>query len=354
MWALWPSDPACGDLAMFMRIYVQRASAYGMSDLLYRAKDCPVPALHDYAEIDMKPKITERDIRLLELVASSGWLATHQIQYALFPNATRKVVNKRMRKLVAEGCLHAVRLHRTAENLYRLGSKGMTLLRSETNFPEDKVIIQRKPPRELDHVVAINDLRVIFEREVQMRGGEMKFFLTDIELRKRNEKASLIPDALTHFILDGKDYRFAIEYDNGTETPQYFAREKVRKYIQMHDAEKPLFSLTDFRVVVVAESFKGATKLMKAAIKEDPPAGLFYFGAIETFDPETFVSHIFLDPVEVIEQQEAGSENQWHGIFDLASQRGASRRHTDHDNPLKEGYLASSTSPTFTYEEEAS
>ena len=137
------------------------------------------------------------------------------------------MVNKRTRKLTQARYLDKVRLSRTDQNLYRLGKEGKKLLAVETNFPEEGIIQMRKPPRELDHFLAINDLRLIFEKEIKKRGGEMKFFLADLELKKRSEQSPIIPDAIMRFLLHWRDYRFVIEYDNGTETSRHFAREKV-------------------------------------------------------------------------------------------------------------------------------
>ena len=192
----------------------------------------------------------------------------------------------------------------------------------------------RKPPRELDHFLAINDLRLFFEKEIKKRGGEMKFFFADLELKKRGEQASLIPDAIMRFILDGKDYRFAIEYDNGTETSRYFAREKVRKYIDIAAAHRPIFGLSHFRVLVFTDNSKIALKLMRGSIRENPPSGLFYFAAKSEIASEDILTDIYLDPTGVFSQARRGSkaeittssrsEIRWHSLIEMVSRGGAS------------------------------
>src|SRR5207244_8453795 len=96
----------------------------------------------------------------------------------------------------------------------------------------------------------------------------------------KGERSILIPDAIIRFTLNGKDYRFAIEYDNGTETPRYFASNKVRTYLSLASSHRPIFNLSDFRVLVFAQSPRIVLSLMKVAMKEGPPLGLFYFAAL--------------------------------------------------------------------------
>ena len=292
----------------------------------------------------MTARITERDIQLLELLAAAGWLSTRQIQYALFPDPIAKVVNKRMRKLTQSRHLEKVRLSRTDQNLYRLGSEGKKVVASETDFPESGIVLMRKPPRELDHFLAINDLRLIFEKEIKRHGGEMRFFFADLELKKRGEQSPIIPDAIMCFTLDGRDYRFAIEYDNGTETSRYFASQKVRKYIHIVSAHRHIFSLKDFRVLVFTENSKTALKLMRGSIRENPPPGLFYFAAKSEIAPEDFLTDVYLDPTEIFHEERRGSkvgitasnqsEIRWHSITEMVSRGGVSMHQEEQDKFL--------------------
>src|SRR5262249_12055393 len=121
----------------------------------------------------MNIKITERDIELFELLAITVWLSSSQIKYALFPDAILKVVNKRTRKLVQAGYLNKVRLTRIDEALYQLAAKGRALL-IEDGYPSAGILSMRKPPRELEHFLAINSLRLYFEAGVRERNGEMR------------------------------------------------------------------------------------------------------------------------------------------------------------------------------------
>jgi hypothetical protein len=299
----------------------------------------------------MTIRIMERDIQILELLAAAGWLSTRQIQYALFPGAIAKVVNKRMRKLAQACYVVKVRLSRTDENLYRLGIEGKKVVASETNFPEEEIVLMRKPPRELRHFLAINDLRLIFEKEIKKRGGEMNFFFADPELRKRGEQSPIIPDAIMRFFLDGKDYRFAIEFDNGTETPHYFASEKVRKYTCIASARRPIFSFDSFRILVFTEDLKTALRLMRGSIRENPPPGLFYFAVTSEITPEDILGDIYLDPTEVFRQARGSgrvevtarplSEIVWHSLAEMVSHAGASTHQDEPDN-LSDNYEISS------------
>jgi hypothetical protein len=315
-----------------------------MPSLFQYSTDGTLSSLPSDEKASMTIRIMERDIQILELLAATGWLSTRQIQYALFPDAIMKVVNKRMRKLTEARYLEKVRLSRTDQNLYRLGSEGRKVVAGETNFPEAGIVLMRKPPRELDHFMAINDLRLFFEKEIRKRGGEMKFFFADLELKKRGEQSPIIPDAIMRFVLDGRDYRFAIEYDNGTETSRYFASQKVRKYIHIASAHRPIFSLMDFRVLVFTENSKTALKLMRGSIRERPPRGLFYFAVKSEMAPEDILSDIYLDPTEVFSPERRGGKGEgttsqqsrimWHSLTEVVSRGGVSTHQEEQDKSL--------------------
>jgi hypothetical protein len=290
----------------------------------------------------MSARIMDRDFELLQLLASTGWLSSRQIQYALFPKCSIKVVNKRLRKLEEGKLVKTVRPHRTAENIYRLERGGRKLLLKETDFPEEQILMMRALPRELEHFTRINDLRLIFEQEVRKRGGQISFFLTDMELRKRNARSEVIPDAITRFNLDGREYRFAIEYDNGTETANYFAAKKVRKYILCLSLHGQILGLSDLRVLVFADSFRTAGRLMKASIREDLPAALFHFSVFDCFDPEKVFADVYLDPTEafVLKRdknkfeilENDPSRVAWHALLSLACRNGASTHQPEGSN----------------------
>ena len=86
---------------------------------------------------------------------------------------------------------------------------GRSLLLSQTNFPEESIVMTRKPPKEKHHFVAINTVRLMLEEAVSQAGGEMKFLFTDAELRRRNLRLEIIPDAITYLVIDTTKYLFA-------------------------------------------------------------------------------------------------------------------------------------------------
>lgn len=283
----------------------------------------------------MNTRIMDRDFELLQLLASTGWLSSRQIQYALFPKTTLKVVNKRLRKLAEEKLIKTVRPHRTAENMYRLERLGRKLLLKETDFPEEQILMMRNLPQPLDHFARINDLRLAFIQEVRKRGGQILFFLTDMELRKRGAQSEVIPDGMTAFNLNGNKYRFAIEYDNGTETAHYFATKKIRKYLKLLSFQGQILGLSDFRVLVLTDSFRTASRLMKASVREDLPPGLFHFSVFDSFDPvHIFDNEVYLDPTEAFTLkrdnckfeilQNDPTKTTWRGLLSLACRNGAS------------------------------
>jgi hypothetical protein len=328
-----------------------------VSNLLDLSPTGAVFSLSSYEEIAMSMRMTERDIQVLELLAVCGWLSTRQIQYSLFPETIAKVVNKRMRKLTEAGYVHKVRLGRTDQNLYRCASGGKKALCRETDFPEGALVSLREPPKELSHFMAINDFRLVMEAEITKRGGQMRFFFSDMELRRKAERCILIPDAMVSFILKGKEYQFAFEYDNGTETPTYFSRQKVRKYLQLASASQPIFSLNNFRVLVVTNKFKDALKLMRAAVLESPPAGFFYFAGVGDILSDEVLSDIFLDPTELFSVRRGRSrpevvsthnaETSWYSLTELVCRGGVSTRHEVSGNPFDHNEMPSSSKPNI-------
>lgn len=173
-----------------------------------------------------KIDVTSRDIELLELLLRARWLSTEQIRRRFFPRASSNAAQKRVRKLVSAGLLYASRRGRTDHSLFRLTPRGCSI----AGDPERKT--PKRLPAELEHFVAINDLRLWFEMQADIC---VRRYIAEWEYRPFETKGALIPDAVVE--VDGSHgmKRFAIEVDMGTENAAVLVR-KLSVYGDLRSA----------------------------------------------------------------------------------------------------------------------
>jgi hypothetical protein len=105
-----------------------------------------------------------------------------------------------------------------AEALYTLGPEGKRALERE-GFAE--ITLERRPPKQLEHLLGINDLRIAAEREAALTS-----FFAYWELPALRWRHPIIPDAL----LSAHGRTFALEFDRGGEGLRYFLATKIRQY----------------------------------------------------------------------------------------------------------------------------
>jgi hypothetical protein len=161
-------------------------------------------------------RLSERDLRVIGKCAVSKWLTTQQLQRLYFPQVTTDAARKSLRRLADEDYLVAFRANQMSEMLHAAGPKGRTLLRTKGVESDDP---GRTPPRQIEHLVGINDIRIAVER-----GSEaVSFFFAAWELPRLGWAHPVIPDAVFGF----KAVRrrtFLLEYDRGTENIAVFLR----------------------------------------------------------------------------------------------------------------------------------
>jgi len=154
-------------------------------------------------------RLSERDLRVVAKCAVSKWLATGQLARLYFPNVTPDAVRKSLRRLVEAGYLVVHREHQMAEALHGLGSRGKVLLEAK-GVPAE---VTRKPPRQIEHLIGINDLRVA----VEVHPAQVAYFFASWELQGLGWVHPVIPDAVVGLKLPDRK-TFLVEYDRGTET----------------------------------------------------------------------------------------------------------------------------------------
>jgi len=154
-------------------------------------------------------RLSERDIRVVSKCAVSKWLTTGQLARLYFPKVTPDAVMKSLRRLVEAGFLVTHREHRMAEALHGLGPKGKALLEAKGVSAE----VTRRPPRQIEHMVGINDLRVA----VEVGPLRVAYFFAAWELPGLGWVHPVIPDAIVGLHIPERR-TFLVEYDRGTET----------------------------------------------------------------------------------------------------------------------------------------
>jgi hypothetical protein len=172
--------------------------------------------LRCHAEAAMR--LTSRCRDLLQLVRAARWLTTNQIHTRFFRHATIDATRKRLRKLTEAKYLAMVQPDRMSQALFTLGREGKRTLETANG---DTILLDRKPPIQLEHFLAMNDLRIAAE----LAGG-LNFFFAYWELPGLGWREALIPDAV--FALN--EFTFAVEFDRGLEGVRFFANSKWPLY----------------------------------------------------------------------------------------------------------------------------
>lgn len=111
----------------------------------------------------------------------------------------------------------------------------------------------------------------------------------------------VIPDALLGFSHSEKGFKrqfiIAIEYDAGTENPQYFGRDKVQKYGNELQVGNPIFSNKGFQVLVFADTRRRIFQLLKHSYKFLQKDLQFFFASMEDLaESGNLFAPIFISP----------------------------------------------------------
>lgn len=285
-------------------------------------------------------RITARDKELFLKINEVHWLTTGQIGRYFFPGKAWNAVNKRMRKLVHSGFLFCGRRSSTEEYLYRLTGKSRQLLVEQLFQNPEDVVVPKRLPRNLQHFVAINNLRYAFESAVAAAAGEMILFAADRDIKRINPRARLIPDGIVRFDLkrEGifKTHSFFLEYDNGTENPGYFAKTKIRNYVETLRLDETDSGSDDFRVLIFADNLRRVTSLMRHTVKFVPVAGMFLFTVMNDLqDGQGIFDPLFLDPFDFFT---VTVENGKSAVLEKAATGNVSLRHYSlYDLPVLSG-----------------
>lgn len=221
----------------------------------------------------MSVRVTGRDRKTLSKLAAARWLTTRQLAALCFPGVSVEMARRRLR-LLREACyVRSLQGNQMAEALHTLGPRGRELLMAkgwQVALP-----LERRPPRNLEHFLGINHIRVAVERSARSDSVALGFFFACWELQQNGWAYRIIPDAACHADHHGKSATVLFEYDRGEESARYVLRTKFRPYAQGF-AGLPLS-----RVVVVVETERRLRELREAAAETLKP-NLFVFTLMGT------------------------------------------------------------------------
>jgi hypothetical protein len=256
---------------MRMRVYERGTRAPQLPGLRVDSGHDPLlPLRGDGTGAPMR--VTDRDRRMIIKLAAARWLTTTQIAELCFSGLSLEMARRRIRLLRDMRYLRSVRSNAMAEAIHALGPRGLELLGrtgSQRNRPE------RVLPRNLAHLMGINDIRVSVERAACAPGITLGFFFAAWELQAHGWKFPLIPDAACRIERGRTSVTALFEYDRGEERPSYLLRTKFARY------RAGLSGFPFSRVIVVAETAELRDRL-QAYCGNHFPSPLFSFVGRET------------------------------------------------------------------------
>src|SRR5439155_4074576 len=127
-------------------------------------------------------RLTARDRKLLLKLAAARWLSTKQVAALLFSNVTPEMARRRLRLMNENRYVFSWQHNSMTEALHSLNIKGKDFLKEKGwGLP---IKLERVPPKNLEHFMGINDIRIAVERSAQSEGIRMGFFYACWELQQ--------------------------------------------------------------------------------------------------------------------------------------------------------------------------
>jgi hypothetical protein len=163
-------------------------------------------------------RLTGRCMELLKLLPAARWLSTTQAHRRFFNQASMSAARRRLRQLARAGYVRKHQEDRMREALFTLDRGGKRALERKGI---GEITLERRPPKQLEHLIGINDIRVAAELT-----GRISFFFAAWELPRIGWKYPIVPDAVFRLA----DRTFAAEFDRGVEGIRFFMRTKITVY----------------------------------------------------------------------------------------------------------------------------
>ncbi len=210
----------------------------------------------------------------MKLLRAARWLNTSQIHRHFFAHATVNAARKRLRQLARAGYIRKFQGDRMREAVFTLGCEGKRML-EQAGSPE--IVLLRQPPKQLEHLLGINDIRIAAEL-----AGRLSYFFAAWELPAIGWRYPIIPDAI--FSLAGRT--FAAEFDRGAEGTRYFVKSKIMVY------RRGLDGLPLAAVLVIADR-KARMESLAQAVGD--PSVKVLFTTIDMIRRQSLLASIFFE-----------------------------------------------------------
>jgi hypothetical protein len=208
------------------------------------------------------PRITERDGFILEALGKMRFLETRQLTELAF-EGSQWAARKRLRKLLDGGLVRVWVRDLARDNVYSLTRSGAASIAAELDG-NPSWPVPRSLDGNLDHLLAINEVRISLALGLAEAGGEIKYWRSDWELRALS-RGPIVPDALfaLGWVGDGHFCTFALEIDNATRSPRRFLA-KLLKYGAIRVRGRALYVVRDFLLLVVGRDERWVERYRQA------------------------------------------------------------------------------------------
>lgn len=278
----------------------------------------PKPTRPRYVPAENPPPLvlTKRDRQILVAIYRYRILTTPQIQQLFFSSGSSGVIScrRRLHKLFHHKLIQRLKFYvlintGTRPMVYTLTGSGARIV-SQTLVIE--TVLNWKPQDSkfsqvnLDHLIAINDVRVKVETALQNTHLVLHEWLDERELkRKQKQKMTLkkIPDG--YFVIrdtqNRLQYCFFLEVDLGTEAGRSTIAEKIRAYQDYSYTGGYFrdFGTKSLWVLFVVNSKTRLGNLMKGTLNVVTNANIFWFTAIIELENK----NILIDPVWYVDRE---------------------------------------------------
>jgi hypothetical protein len=159
------------------------------------------------------------------------------------------------------------------EALFTLGPAGKRVLEMAG---AEEVMLERRPPKQREHFMAINDLRIAAE----LTSSSLKYFFACWELPKLGWHHAIVPDA----IFSLRNHTFAAEIDLSHENVRFFVRTKLPGYARG-------FAGLPLSAVLILTDRKARMESLAKAIGD--ASGRFLFSTMSLVKEQGLLASVF-------------------------------------------------------------
>lgn len=280
-------------------------------------------------------RLTTRDKAIVLAVYDYRLLSSHQIEALIFPSdklhSKRTVCQRRLQLLFHHGYLNRLPIpvmlgEGRQPIVYILDYKGADLVAIQLGV--DRANLGWKPVQGqssmlfIEHNLAINDIRLMVHRLMEMGQWQVTKWISDNELKSAKFKdkipyrthgarvTRIVPDGFFHLKLPGKkgNAYFFLEVDQGTMVNSRWG-DKVKAYSQFRStgAAYRHYGTYNFRVLTITPTKARMHNLIKTT---ERVGGDHYFWFASQEDLDIWHPDCFLDPIWSV----VGREGQ-HKLF---------------------------------------